>query len=80
MGPTGETNAENHTQKNQMLIEILILVAILFEIGWSVYVRKQDQEALRLLNEIKDILDDSRAELADIRDETVEEEDEQSRS
>jgi hypothetical protein len=67
-----------------LLIEILILLAILWEIGWSIYDRKRtserDQASLALLNEIKDILDDSRAELADIRDETVEEEDEQSRS
>jgi hypothetical protein len=57
-----------------MLIEILILLAILAEIGWSIYVRKQDAEALTLLKEIKTILEDSNAELADIRDETVDDE------
>lgn len=60
-----------------MLIEILILLAILWEIGWSVYDRKRtserDQEQLGILNEIKTILEDSNAELADIRDEAVEE-------
>jgi hypothetical protein len=67
-----------------MLIEILILIAILYEIGWSIYDRKRtterDQASLGLLNEIKEILEDSRAELVDIRDETVEEEDEPPRS
>jgi hypothetical protein len=59
-----------------MWIEILILLAIVVEIGWSIYVRKQDAEALTLLKEIKTILEDSNAELADIRDETVEGKDE----
>lgn len=63
-----------------MLIEILILLAILVEIGFSIYDRFHNPE-LTLLNEIKTILEDSNAELADIRDETVTEEtDEQSRS
>lgn len=59
-----------------MLIEILILLAILGEIGWSIYDRwsqnKKNDESLDLLKGIKEILEDSNAELADIRDETVE--------
>jgi len=63
-----------------MLIEVLILIAILVEIGWSIYDRYHNP-AIELLNEIKTILEDSNAELADIRDETVTEEtDEQPRS
>jgi hypothetical protein len=67
-----------------MLIEILILLAILWEIGWSIYDRRKtserDQAQLDLLKKMLEILEDSNAELADIRDETVEEEDEQPRS
>jgi hypothetical protein len=59
------------------VIETLILLAILAEIGWSIYDRwkqnKNSDEQLGLLNTIKDILEESNAELADIRDETVEE-------
>jgi len=61
-----------------LVIELLILIAILWEIAWSIYDRKRtferDQESLGLLKDIKDILDDSRAELADIRDKAVEDE------
>lgn len=56
-----------------MLIEILILFAILAEIGWSIYDRYHNP-AIKLLNEIKEILEESQEELADIRDETVEDE------
>lgn len=66
------------------MIEALIFVAILGEIGWSIYDRwkqnKQNNESLELLKGIKEILEDSNAELADIRDETVEDEDGESRS
>jgi hypothetical protein len=61
-----------------MLIEILILLAIVAEIGWSIYDRlsqaKENKKAIGLLNSIKDILEESNQELADIRDETVEDE------
>jgi len=58
------------------MIEILILLAILAEIGWSIYDRwkqnKSSDEQLSLLKAIKETLEESQAELADIRDETVE--------
>jgi hypothetical protein len=53
------------------LVEILILIAIVVEIVWSICEHK---EAVGLLKEIKDILEESNAELAEIRDETVEDE------
>ena len=62
-----------------MFIEILILLAILVEIGWSIYDRwkqnKNNEEQLNLLKAIKETLESSEAELVDIRDATVEEED-----
>jgi hypothetical protein len=74
-----------------LLIEFLILIAIGVEIYYSIADRKANrtrdarqielQEMMvKILGEQKEVLEESNAELADIRDETVEEEDEQSRS
>jgi uncharacterized membrane-anchored protein YhcB (DUF1043 family) len=68
-----------------MWIEILIAVLIAIEIGFSIVDRKANkardkkqidlQELMvKILGEQKDVLEESNAELADIRDETVEEE------
>jgi len=58
------------------IVEILILLALLSEISLMIYWRIQDrpvQEAMiRLLSEQKEVLEDSQAELADIRDAAVE--------
>lgn len=74
-----------------LAIEVLILLAILVEIYFSLVDRRTNktrdakqielQELMvKILGEQKEVLEDSQAELADIRDETVTEEDEQSRS
>lgn len=59
-------------------VEVLILIAILAETAWSIYDRwktnKRDQESLGILKEIKETLEESNAELADIRDTAVEDE------
>lgn len=71
-----------------LTIEILILLAILVEIYFSIVDRRTNktrdarqlelQELMvKILGEQKEVLEDSNAELADIRDETVEEEAEQ---
>lgn len=67
-----------------LVIEILILLLIGIEIILSLIDRKENksrdaralqlQEAMvKILGEQKEVLEDSQAELADIRDETVEE-------
>lgn len=60
-----------------IVIEILILLAILTEIGMSLYDRKKYDEKQ---DKIIELLEDSNAELADIRDVSVEEEHEQPQS
>lgn len=71
-----------------LAIEILILFAILVEIYFSVVDRRTNktrdarqlelQELMvKILGEQKEVLEDSNAELADIRDEAVEEEEPQ---
>ena len=60
-----------------MLIEIAILVLIAIEISISLYDRKANKD---WQDRVVNLLEDSTAELADIRDETVKEEDEQPRS
>jgi hypothetical protein len=51
-----------------MTIEKLILIAILVEIFQS-WLDRRNQE--KLFNKMLDVMEDSNAELADIRDETV---------
>jgi len=71
-----------------LAIEILILFAILVEIYFSLVDRRTNktrdarqielQELMvKILGEQKEVLEESNAELADIRDEAVEEETEQ---
>jgi hypothetical protein len=61
------------------MVEKLILIAILAEIGLSVWAltrqTKQDQEKLDLERRMVEALEESQAELADIRDATVTDED-----
>jgi len=68
-----------------LIIEVLILVLIAAEIILSLIDRKENkardartiqlqQDMVRLLGEQKEVLEESNAELADIRDETVEHE------
>ena len=64
------------------MVEILILLAILAEIALSVWAlirqSKQDKEKLDLERRMVEALEESQQELADIRDATVEDTDEQS--
>ena len=66
-----------------LIIEVLILALIAVEIILSLVDRKENkardartiqlqQDMVRLLGEQKEVLEESNAELADIRDETVE--------
>jgi len=68
-----------------LIIEVLILALIAVEIILSLVDRKENkardartiqlqQDMVRLLGEQKEVLEESNAELADIRDETVEDE------
>ena len=68
-----------------LIIEVLILALIAVEIIFSLVDRKENkerdartiqlqQDMVRLLGEQKEVLEESNAELADIRDETVEDE------
>jgi uncharacterized membrane protein len=60
-----------------LFIEVLILLAILVEIAMSIQDgKKRDRQQEKII----ELLEDSTAELADIRDETVAEEHEQSQS
>ena len=64
------------------MVEVLILIAILAEIGLSLWTlkqqRKQDKEKLDLERRMVEALEESQQELADIRDATVEDDDEKS--
>ena len=68
-----------------LIIEVFILALIAVEIILSLVDRKENkardartiqlqQDMVRLLGEQKEVLEESNAELADIRDETVEDE------
>jgi hypothetical protein len=61
-----------------LVIELLILIAIAVEIYFSIADRRANKEwqdrVVKLLGEQKGVLEESNAELVDIRDATVEEE------
>ena len=62
-----------------LIVEVLILIAILVEIGLSVWAlnqqKKKDKEQMELERRMVEALEESQQELADIRDATVPDED-----